>query len=96
MTEEALPTEDTTSEDDNQQLRLINVLYSLESQISRQASLKFAFLRGAVYGVGTVVGATLLIAIFGSILASTIDSLSEVPFIGRYIDEGAGQQYLND
>jgi hypothetical protein len=69
---------------ETQELRLINVLYTLEIQMRRQASLRFAFLRGVVYGFGTVVGATILIALAGGILASTYASLTELPFVGQW------------
>ena len=82
---DAAPT--TSSDTPHQQERLITVLYSLEEHIQRQTSLKFAFLRGAVYGLGTVIGATLLLALFGGILAATIDSLSELPVIGNYVNQ---------
>jgi len=89
------PTPDQTpDEEGDQQLRLINVLYSLEAQIKKQTSLRFAFLRGAVYGLGTVVGATLLLALFGGILAATIDSLADLPLIGTYVNEEASETYL--
>ncbi len=89
------PTPDQTpDEEGDQQLRLINVLYSLEVQIKKQTSLRFAFLRGAVYGLGTVVGATLLLALFGGILAATIDSLADLPLIGTYVNEEASETYL--
>lgn len=77
---------ETNRDNRNQEQRLLTVLYSLEEQITRQTSLKFAFLRGAVYGVGTVIGATILIALFGGILAATINSLSKLPFMGEYVN----------
>lgn len=77
----------TVTNQKTQQERLITVLYSLEEQIGRQTSLKFAFLRGTVYGFGTVIGATLLLALFGGILAATIDSLSQLPVIGNYVNQ---------
>jgi len=85
-------TTDETTTPETQQVRLINVLYSLEEQITRQTSLKFAFMRGAIYGIGTVVGATLLIALFGGILAATIDSLSSLPLIGDFVNEDATER----
>lgn len=88
-TEENTVTTDTPPAQDE---RLITVLYSLEEQITRQTSLKFAFLRGAIYGIGTVVGATLLIALFGGILAATINSLSSLPFIGEFVEEDATER----
>jgi hypothetical protein len=56
--------------------RLIDVLHSLEDHVRRQNSLKFTFLKGAVYGLGTVVGASILVAIFGGLIATTVNSLS--------------------
>lgn len=83
--------EETSDTPPTQQERLITVLYSLEEQIKRQTSLRFAFLRGAVYGLGTVIGATLLLALFGGILAATISSLSELPLIGQYVNPGVAE-----
>jgi hypothetical protein len=66
------------------ELRLLNVLYALETQMRQQGSLRFAFLRGVVYGFGTVIGATILIALAGGILASTYASLAELPIVGQW------------
>ncbi|MFW6210252.1 MAG: DUF5665 domain-containing protein [Patescibacteria group bacterium] len=89
--DEPTSSEETSDAPPTQQERLITVLYSLEEQIGRQTSLRFAFLRGAVYGLGTVIGATLLLALFGGILAATISSLSELPFIGSFVDSGVAE-----
>lgn len=43
--------------------RLFDVLEKLEQQIEKQNSFKFAFLRGIVYGLGTVIGATALVTL---------------------------------
>jgi len=43
--------------------QLIDVLSSLDSLTKKQVSLKFIFLRGIIYGLGTVIGATVLISI---------------------------------
>jgi hypothetical protein len=59
-----------------QTARLIEVLEKLEERIKRQNSLKYALARGMVYGVGTVIGASVLVAVFGGILASTTDFFS--------------------
>jgi hypothetical protein len=45
-----------------QRERLITVLGSLEDLTQKQVSIRFIFLRGIVYGLGTVIGATLLIS----------------------------------
>jgi hypothetical protein len=47
----------------DQRERLINVLGDLENLTKRQVSLKFIFVRGIIYGLGTVIGATVLISI---------------------------------
>ena len=71
-----------------QTTRLIEVLQNLESHIKRQNSLKYAFLKGMVYGLGTVIGATVLVAIFGGMIASTINTLVDE----QIIDESTLQQ----
>lgn len=46
-----------------QRARLLTVLKSLEHYTKKQISLKFIFLKGVVYGLGTVIGATVLISV---------------------------------
>lgn len=73
--------------DETQQQRLITVLNELEEEVEKQNSWQHVFVRGALYGLGTVVGATVLIAIAGSVIALTIDTLGikDVPFLGDFI-----------
>jgi hypothetical protein len=75
--------------DDTQQQRLITVLNELEDEIEEQNSWKHVFVRGALYGLGTVIGATVLLALLGSIIAITVKSLGieEVPFFGDFIEK---------
>lgn len=56
--------------------RLLEVLYTLETRIKRQNSYKNAFLKGLVYGLGTVIGATVLVALFGGMIAATLQTLT--------------------
>lgn len=81
---------------ENQSERLIQVLLAVEDQIKRQTSLKHSFLRGALYGLGTVIGATVLIAILGGAVVSTIESIREIPFVGQFIDQNAVDRYLQE
>lgn len=70
-----------------QTTRLIEVLENLESHIKIQNSLRTSFLKGIVYGLGTVIGATVLVALFGGAIATTINA----------IDSDANtEQLLND
>lgn len=62
-----------------QTTRLIEVLQTLEKDIRRQNSLKYAFAKGLVYGFGTVIGATVLVALLGGVLAKTTDFFSTEP-----------------
>jgi Domain of unknown function (DUF5665) len=75
--------------DDTQQQRLITVLGELEDEVEEQNSWKHVFVRGTLYGLGTVIGATVLIAILGSVIALTVKylGLKEIPFIGNLIDK---------
>lgn len=73
--------------------KLHEVLSELERDIKRQNSLKFAFLKGAVYGLGTVIGATVLLAIVTGIFAQTFGSLSDVPLIGDYLNLPTEETY---
>jgi len=54
---------ETNEQVQEQRDRLVEVLESLEKLTKRQTSIKFIFLKGTIYGLGTVIGATLLISI---------------------------------
>lgn len=56
--------------------KLLEVLHTLETRIKRQNSYKNAFLKGIVYGLGTVIGATVLVALFGGVIATTLQTLT--------------------
>tara|TARA_B100000508_G_scaffold31981_1_gene24598 strand:+ start:35744 stop:36010 length:267 start_codon:yes stop_codon:yes gene_type:complete len=56
-----------------QTTRLIEVLQTLEQHIKRQNSLKYALVKGMIYGLGTVIGATILVAILGSVFSWTLE-----------------------
>ncbi len=73
--------------DETQQQRLITVLNELEEEVEKQNSWQHVFIRGALYGLGTVIGATVLIAIAGSIIALTVDTLGikDIPFLDDFI-----------
>jgi Domain of unknown function (DUF5665) len=77
--------------DNTQQQRLITVLGELEDEVEEQNSWKHVFIRGTFYGLGTVIGATVLIAILGSVIALTVKylGLKELPYIGNLIDKAA-------
>jgi hypothetical protein len=66
----------TTTEPVEQTDKLLEVLQVLETRIKRQNSYKNAFLKGIVYGLGTVIGATVLVALFGGIIATTLQTLT--------------------
>lgn len=59
-----------------EQDRLITVLHSLEDQMKRQNSLKSTLIRGMIYGLGTVLGATVLVALLGATIAGFINSVA--------------------
>jgi len=61
-----------------QTARLIEVLEKLEADIKKQNSLKYALFRGMVYGLGTVIGATVLVALVGGIWAATIGKVISI------------------
>jgi len=56
--------------------KLLEVLGILETRIKRQNSLRNTFVKGVVYGLGTVIGATVIVALFGGIIAATLQSIT--------------------
>jgi Domain of unknown function (DUF5665) len=82
--------------DETQQQRLITVLGELEDEVEKQNSWKHVFIRGALYGLGTVLGATLLLAVLGSMVALAIETLgiANVPYLGDFL-RSIGVEQLN-
>jgi Domain of unknown function (DUF5665) len=74
---------------DTQQQRLITVLGELEDEVEEQNSWRHVFIRGTLYGLGTVIGATVLLALLGSILALTSKSLGlgNIPILGPLVEK---------
>lgn len=62
-------------------------LTKLNKNIEKQLSFKFILLKGVVYGVATVIGASVVAGIVLSILSKTIDSVDDIPLIEDVVDE---------
>ena len=79
--------EDGYDKDETQQQRLITVLNELEEEVEKQNSWQRIFARGLLYGLGTVIGATILIALFGSLVALAVDTfgIGNIPVLGDFI-----------
>jgi hypothetical protein len=75
--------------EETQQQRLITVLGELEDEVEKQNSFGHVFVRGALYGLGTVIGATILLALLGSIIAVAVTSLGirDIPVVGDFIEK---------
>ena len=73
---------------DETEQQLITVLKDLEGEVEKQNSLRQVFIRGAINGLGTVIGATILLALLGSIIAITVDILGigNIPFLDNLIE----------
>lgn len=63
-------TETTTPE---HRSKLLDVLMGLEHEIKKQNSLKYALVRGIVYGLGTVIGASVLVTVIAGLLQKVTD-----------------------
>lgn len=66
---------------------LVEVLTDLKTQIRRQTSFRFIFVRGIVYGLGTVIGATVLIGIVSWTLSAFFSDPADAPIIGPALEE---------
>jgi hypothetical protein len=79
---------------ETQQQRLITVLGELEDEVEKQNSFSHIFVRGALYGLGTVIGATILLAILGSGVAMVVRTLGieNVPFLGQFIERAVTEE----
>lgn len=68
-----------------QRERLISALDSLETLTKKQVSLKFILLKGVIYGLGTIIGATILL---------TLVSYFAVSIFGEEIENSATFELL--
>lgn len=71
----------------SEQDELTKVLVDLKALLTKQTSLRFAFFRGILYGLGTVVGATILIGIFTWLTSVFFADPTEAPIIGPALEE---------
>lgn len=62
----------------------VESITSLRESIDRSNSLKWAFLLGAVRGIGAVIGATLLAGIVLGVASYMFDQVSDIPLVGEY------------
>jgi hypothetical protein len=53
--------------------KLVDVLQSLEREIEKQNSFKYSLLRGMIYGLGTVIGATVLVTLLAWLVQAVTD-----------------------
>lgn len=83
--------------DNTQQQRLITVLGELEDEVEKQNSFGHTFLKGTLQGLGTVIGATVLLTILGSVFALFVDTfgLEDIPVVGQWVEEVVNQK-LNE
>jgi len=59
--------------------RLIEILKDLDTNIKKQNSLKYAFLKGIFYGLGTMISATVLVALLGGVIVKVLNTFSDTP-----------------
>lgn len=70
-----------TPSDNDDTKELNENLIRLNENLERQLSFKFIILKGAVYGLGTAVGATIIAGVVLSLLASTFDRADDIPLL---------------
>ncbi|WP_147126206.1 DUF5665 domain-containing protein [Shimia ponticola] len=73
------------------ELRQLNDHYLLRSNRSRFQAMGSQFLRGLSFGLGSVMGATILV----SILAYSLSKIDFIPIIGDYASEIAREITLD-
>lgn len=64
----------------------------LNTLLANQISLPRVFLRGVVAGLGSIIGATIVMGFLIGLLAWALVTIVELPVIGGYIDP----QFLNE
>lgn len=71
---------------DEHKSELLEVLTDLRAQLRRETSFRYIFARGVIYGLGTVIGATILIAILSGILGAFFTNPTDAPLIGPALE----------
>jgi len=72
---------------DAQTKNLAKGMERLAMGIEKSNSMWFMAARGIIYGVFTVIGATIVAAVLLGVLAKTINTASDIPIIGDIIDK---------
>ncbi|MDH5533595.1 MAG: DUF5665 domain-containing protein [Candidatus Pacebacteria bacterium] len=70
-------------------------LKNIEKRLYRLTSMRWLFLMGLVRGVSTVIGATIVAAIFFAVLAQLIISANKLPGVDQLI-ESSGIEMIID
>jgi hypothetical protein len=59
----------------------------LSEILEKQNSFKMVVLRGVVFGLGSAIGATVIAGLVLVILGATINTIEELPLIGKWFTE---------
>lgn len=76
----------SSTDDLSQRLDKLNTL------LANQISLPRVFLRGVIGGLGSILGATIVMGIVVGLIAWLLVNLVDVPVVGDFID----QEYVNE
>ncbi len=69
-----------------QNRKLSKSIQKLSKSLDRSTSFRYVFLRGIVNGLATAIGATIVAGLVIGVLSRTIDSIDDVPILGKFVD----------
>jgi len=70
-----------------QHKRLYEQMERLANGIEKSNSFKFTMAKGIIYGVSTVIGATVIAAIVIGMLSKTVETASDLPLLDKIIEQ---------
>lgn len=71
---------------DEQRWELLQEYQKMYQQLRRLNSLRWQFLKGITMGIGTTIGATLVLGIILTLTARLVNSFEDIPFVQNIID----------
>lgn len=71
--------------------KIYSILESIDDTLKQQSSAKTIFIQGLIRGLGTALGATVLVAIVTSLTIQFVDALDWSSFFGYFFNAAVEQ-----
>ena len=64
----------------------VQLLWKINKNLAKLTSVRHSFFRGVAVGLGSALGATLVLALFLAFLVRVLQTAERIPFLGQVVD----------